>query len=264
MPTVTSQDGTTIAYDKAGRGPPIVLVAGALSARLSWSGVELAEHLSPWFTVFNYDRRGRGDSGDTQPYAVAREIEDIEALVEAAGGSAFLFGHSSGAALVLETSLVLGNKIRKVAIYEVPYNDDPAAQRAWSQYIDQLTDLLAMERRGDAVALFLKYVGTPADQIEAIRRSSAWARLEKLAPTLAYDHTHLIGTTAVIPVAKLQRLDTPVLVMYGGSGHPFMRMTAEKVSDTLPHAGLRKLEGQKHEISPEAIVPPLVEFFLGP
>ena len=146
--TVTSKDGTRIAYDTIGHGPPVILVAGAMCSRSFWSGPELAKLLARRFTVYNYDRRGRGESGDTMPYAVAREIEDIEALIDEAGGSAYLYGHSSGAALVLEAALRLGKKVKKLAMYEAPYNDDAQAQRAWKQYIKQLTEALAAGRRG--------------------------------------------------------------------------------------------------------------------
>src|SRR6266699_3110311 len=152
MHVATSKDGTTIAYDRQGQGPAIILVAGALCSRLGWSGPHLSNLLAPHFTAYNYDRRGRGDSGDTKPYAVAREVEDIEALVDEAGGSAYLYGHSSGAALALEAALRLGNKVKKLAMYEAPYNEDAEAQRAWKEYIKQLTKLLAADRRGDAVA----------------------------------------------------------------------------------------------------------------
>jgi len=190
MHVVTSKDGTNIAYDKQGEGQAVILVAGALCARLSWSGPELSRLLSPHFTVFNYDRRGRGDSGDTKPYAVEREIEDIEALIDEAGGTASLYGHSSGGALTMETAIKLGDKsVKKLAMYEVPYNDDVNAQRAWREYIKKLTELLTTDRRGDAVALFMKSTGTPDEQIEGMRHAPFWQALESIAPTLAYDHT---------------------------------------------------------------------------
>src|SRR5436305_399997 len=163
--TVTSKDGTRIAYDKIGQGPAVILVAGALCSRSFWSGPELAKLLAPHFTVYNYDRRGRGDSGDTRPYAVAREIEDIEALIDEAGGSAYLYGHSSGAALVLEAAILLGQKIKKLALYDAPYHEEPADRQAYKDYIKQLTQALAADRRGDAVAAFMHYVGMPTDQI---------------------------------------------------------------------------------------------------
>jgi pimeloyl-ACP methyl ester carboxylesterase len=126
--TVTSKDGTKIAYDKMGHGPAVILVAGALCSRSFWSGPELAKLLAHGFTVYNYDRRGRGESDDTKPYAVAREIEDIEALIDEAGGSASLYGHSSGAALALEAAIRLVKKVKKLALYEAPYNDDAEAK----------------------------------------------------------------------------------------------------------------------------------------
>src|SRR2546425_38336 len=196
MNTVTSKDGTKIAYDKQGEGPAVILVYGALCYRSFGSLPELVKLLAPHFTVYNYDRRGRGDSGDTRPYAVEREVEDIEALIDEAGGQASLYGHSSGAALALEAALRLGNKAKKLAMYEVPYNDDAGAQRAWKQYIKQLTEALAADRRGDAAALFMEFVGTPADQIEAMRHSPAWPMFEAIAPTLAYDHSAILGEDA--------------------------------------------------------------------
>src|SRR5207302_3085775 len=216
MHIVTSKDGTNIAYDMQGEGQAVILVAGALCARLSWSGPELAKLLSPHFTVFAYDRRGRGDSGDTRPYAVEREVEDIEALIDEAGGVASLYGHSSGAALALEATVKLGDKVKKLAMYEVPYNDESQARRAWSQYIQQLTELLAADRRGDAVALFMRYVGTPADQIEAMRHAPVWPMLEAIAPTLAYDHTAILGEDSSIPIERAASVRVPTLVMNGG------------------------------------------------
>src|SRR5436305_4591133 len=136
MRTVISKDGTPIAFDQSGHGPPIILVAGATATRLAEA--LLAAALAPHFTVFAYDRRGRGESGDTAPYAVEREVEDIDALINEAGGSAFVFGHSSGAALALEAAVQLGEKVKKLAMYEIPYNDDREAKLAWRAYIQQL------------------------------------------------------------------------------------------------------------------------------
>src|SRR5438128_7498374 len=200
--TVTSKDGTRIAYDTIGHGPPVILVAGAMCSRSFWSGPELAKLLAPRFTVYNYDRRGRGESGDTMPYAVAREIEDIEALIDEAGGSAYLYGHSSGAALSLEAALRLGNKVKKLAMYEAPYNDDAEAQRAWKEYIKQLTEAFAADSRDEAVVLFKEYVRTPADQIEGMRHAPNWPMFEALAPTLAYDHTAILGEDASVPTER--------------------------------------------------------------
>jgi pimeloyl-ACP methyl ester carboxylesterase len=262
MHVVTSKDGTNIAYDKQGEGPAVILVAGALCARLSWSGPELAKLLSPHFTVFNYDRRGRGDSGDTKPYAVEREIEDIEVLIDEAGGTASLYGHSSGGALAMEAALKLGSsKVKKLAMYEVPYNDDVNAQRAWREYIKKLTDLLATDRRGDAVALFMKYVGTPDEQIEGMRHAPFWQALESLAPTLAYDHTAILGENSSVPTERAMQVLVPTLVMNGGASFPFMHETAQALSKAIPNAQLCTLEGQTHDVANEALAPVLVNFF---
>ena len=138
MNTLSSPDGTTIAYDTQGEGPALILVDGALTVHSSGSGSELAKLLAPHFTVYGFDRRGRGESGDTLPYAVDREIDDIEALIDRAGGSAFLYGHSSGGPLAMRTAIRLGSKVSKIAMYEPPYNNDPGAQESWSQYLRQL------------------------------------------------------------------------------------------------------------------------------
>jgi pimeloyl-ACP methyl ester carboxylesterase len=259
--TVTSKDGTIIAYDQWGEGPAVILVAGALCARLSWSGPAIAALLAPHCTVYNYDRRGRGDSGDTKPYAVAREIEDIEALIDEAGGSAYLFGHSSGASLALDAAAALGTKVKKLAMYEAPYNDDPAAQRRWGEYTRRLTDLLAEDRRGEAIALFMALVGTPADQIEGMRHAPFWPALEAIAPTLAYDHTAILGEDGALPIERAGQVTVPALVMAGGASFPFMHETARALSEAMPHAQLRILEGQRHEVSPEVLAPVLIEFF---
>jgi pimeloyl-ACP methyl ester carboxylesterase len=261
MSKVLSKDGTSIVFDQAGQGPALILVTGAFTTRADWSS--LAAHLAPHFRVFAYDRRGRGESGDTMPYGVEREIEDIEALITEAGGSAFLYGHSSGAALALEAAIELGEKVKKLAMYEAPYDNDPEAQRTWSQYIHHLTEALAANRRGDAVALFMQYVGTPSEQIEAIHQTPAWSSLEAIAPTLAYDHTAIMGKDRSVPIERAAQVRVPTLVMYGSASFPFMSETARALSQAMPHAQLRTLEGQTHDVAPQILAPVLVEFFLG-
>jgi pimeloyl-ACP methyl ester carboxylesterase len=261
MNSVLSKDGTRIAYDKLGEGPAVILVAGALCARLSWAGPELARLLSLRYTVYNYDRRGRGDSSDTSPYAVEREVEDIQALIDDAGGSAYVYGHSSGAALALEAAARLGDAVKKLALYEAPYNDDPQAQAAWREYIRQLSRLLAENRRGDAVALFMKYVSTPDDQIEEARQAPFWQALEAIAPTLAYDHTAILGEANAIPTARAGRVNAPTLVMSGGDSFPFIKVTAQALSQAIPHAKLRMVPGQTHAVESDVLAPVLLEFF---
>jgi pimeloyl-ACP methyl ester carboxylesterase len=261
MNTVRSKDGTMIAFDEQGDGPALILVDGAMSTRSSGSKPDLAKLLAQHFTVYSYDRRGRGDSGDTRPYAVEREIEDIDAMIDEAGGSAFVYGHSSGGSLALEAAVELGDKVIKLAVYEVPYNDDPEARKAWGEYIKNLTEALASDRRGDAIALFMAYVGMPAAQIEAMRHAPFWAGMEAVAPTLAYDHTAIMGKDGSIPTERAARVHVPTLVMNGGNGAPFMLETARTLSKAIPVAELRTLDGQTHDVHPGALAPVLVQFF---
>ena len=261
MQFVTSRDRTKIAYDRDGSGPVLILVAGALCARLTWSGRDLSRLLAPGFTVYNYDRRGRGDSGDAKPYAIEREIDDIEALIDAAGGTACLYGHSSGASLVLEAAVKIPNKIRKLALYEAPYNDDPKARTAFGQYTKELTVLLAAHRHDDAVASFMKYVGAPAEQIEGIRISPTWQTFIALAPTLAYDHVEILHKDGAIPTKLAESVTVPALVMYGEASYPFMGVTARQLCRLMPNAKLRVLEAQRHDVSSEVVAPILAEFF---
>jgi len=217
----------------------------------------LAQH----FTVFHYDRRGRGDSTDTLPYALEREVEDIEALISEAGGSAFLFGISSGAALAFESALALGGKVQKLAMYEPPYNDDADACQAWKQFRKQLKEALAAGRRGDAVGLFMMLLGMPSDHLDGMRHHPMWSMLEAVAPTIAYDAAAL-GEDASIPTERAGGLAVATLVMDGGATEfPFMHVTALALANAIPNAQHRTLDGQTHEVSAEALAPVLIEFF---
>lgn len=256
---VISRDGTPIAFEQSGQGPALILVAGALNTRADWSS--LAAHLAPHFRVYAYDRRGRGESGDRAPYAVEREVEDIEALINAAGGAASVFGHSSGAALALEAAVLLGTRINKLAIYEAPYNDEPGARRAWAIYIERLTEALTAGRRGDALALFLQYLGMSDEQLAAMRHSPAWPPLEALAPTLAYDHTAVLGSDPSVPVARAACVQVPALIMNGEASYPFMYETARTLSAAMPRAQLATLARQGHGPA-AAVLAPVLQAFL--
>jgi pimeloyl-ACP methyl ester carboxylesterase len=262
MRTVTSKDGTTIAFDQSGQGPVLILVDGALQYRAFDQGMrQLADLLAPHFTVIHHDRRGRGDSTDTLPYAVEREIEDIAALIDQAGGSAFLFGISSGASLAFEAALALGGKVKKLAMFEAPYNSDHTAKQTWQEYTKRLADLLAAQRRGDAVALFMQLVGAPADSIDGMRQHPIWPLFEAVAPTLAYDHIAILGEDAAVPVERATRLAVPTLLLDGSASYPFMHETAVALANAMPNAQQRTLAGQTHEVAPEALAPVLIEFF---
>ncbi len=261
MKKVTSNDGTEIAYEKRGEGPTVILVDGALCYRSFGPMPRLAELLAPHFAVYNYDRRGRGDSGDTQPYALEREVEDIEALIHEAGEAAFVFGTSSGACLALESALRLGDKVKKLAMYEPPYNSEKDFRQAWKEYRQQLAELLAAGRRGDSAALFMQLVGTPADQIDGMRQAPMWPMFEAVAPTLAYDAAAL-GADRSVPIQQAAKVVTPALVM-NGTAIPFMLDTAKALAEAMPHAQHRTLEGQTHDVNLEVLTPVLVEFFSG-
>ena len=263
MAVVRSDDGTAIAYERQGDGPALVVVDGALTTRGSESKAQLVELLSPLLTVYVYDRRGRGDSGDTAPYAVEREIEDIAALISEAGGSVALYGHSSGACLALEAALALGSvRVSRLAMYEAPYDDDPAARQGWEKYLADMTAALSDGRPGDAAAYFMAFVGTPAAEIETMRRAPFWPGIEAVAPTLAYDHAALLGKDRSVPAGRASRIAVPTLVMHGGDGAPFMADTARTLEGTIPGAKLRTLAGQGHNVSPQALAPVLAEFAL--
>jgi pimeloyl-ACP methyl ester carboxylesterase len=261
MDTVNSRDGTTIAYDKVGGGPALILVDGALTVHSAGGKSELARLLAPDFTVYGYDRRGRGRSNDTLPYAVDREIDDIEALIDRAGGSAFLYGHSSGGTLVMQTAVRLGGRVSRIAIYEAPHNDDPGAQQAWGEYLTELRDLLADGRRGDAVELFLRFVGTPDEQVAGMRTAPFWPSMEAIAPTLAYDHAAIIGERWSAPTDLAARVSVPALVMAGDASLPFMPHTAQVLSEAMTHGELRFLTGEPHNVHPAVLAPVLTEFF---
>lgn len=261
MPQVVSKDGAKIAYENMGRGPAVVIVDGALAYRGNFGLVPLAAALSQNFTAYTYDRRGRGESTDTQPYAVEREIEDIEALIDAAGGSAFVFGISSGAALAMEAAIKLGIKIRKLAMYEPPYNSDEAFRQAWRDYRRRLKESLEAGRRGDAVALFMMLTGMPANRVPEMRQDPMWPMLEAVAPTLAYDAA-IMGEDATVPTKRAANVAVPTLIMDGGASYQFMHDTANALAKAIPDARHRTLEDQTHDVAPEALAQALKEFFV--
>lgn len=261
MHIVTSRDGTRIAYDKVGKGPAVIVVNGALAERSS--NAELAQLLAPHLTVVSYDRRGRGDSGDNQPYAVQREIEDIEALIDSAGGSAYVYGKSSGASLALQATSVLGDKVKKLALYEAPYSEAAGAAREWREFRAQLDGLLAADRRADAVTLFMKFVGAPDEVLAKMKASPAWPGMVALAPTLAYDNA-VLGDDRAVPVGIAAKVKAMTLVMDGSASvgpMPFMRATADKLGQVIPRAQRQVVEGQAHDVNAKVLAPILLKFF---
>ena len=256
METVTSKDGTMIAYDRPGVGPPVVLVGGAAVDRMADAAI--AQELASDFTVFNYDRRGRGDSGDTLPYAIEREIEDIEAVINAAGGEANLWGSSSGAVLAM-TAVEGGAPVWKLAMWEPPFIPE-GYPRPPEDQVEQLERMVAEDRRGDAVEYFMsKVVGLPPEVVEGAKQQPFWAATEALAHTLAYD-ARIMGDYSV-PVERAAVITAPALVAAGGADMPFMRESAQALADALPNGEVRFLDGQGHDVDPTVLTPVLNGFF---
>jgi pimeloyl-ACP methyl ester carboxylesterase len=255
MPTVNSRDGTTIAFERFGQGPPVILVVGAFNDRTT--GVPLAEFLAPHFSVLTYDRRGRGDSGDTPPYAVEREIDDVAALIAAAGGSAAVFGYSSGANLSLQAA-GHGLPITKLACYDAPYMADRSHLPPPTNHAARLAELIAAGRRGDAVEYFqTQLVGLPEEVVAQLRQAPFRPALEAMAHTLVYEATILDDMS--LPTELAASIATPTLLIAGGASL-FMRAAAEALADALPHGQARILEGQTHDMVPSVLGPVLEEF----
>jgi pimeloyl-ACP methyl ester carboxylesterase len=263
MRVVTSKDGTKIAHERSGKGPPVIIVNGALTTRSG--AAELAQLLASSFTVYSYDRRGRGDSADAKTYVVEREIEDLEALIDEAGGSAYVYGGSSGASLAIEAAAKLGGEIKKLALFEAPYDESEGAADKWKRFRIELGERLAADRRGDAVALFLKLVGVPDETLAGMKASPAWPGMEAIAPTIAYDSA-VVGDDRSVPVERAAKIQAATLVMDGGASvetMPFMRVTADKLAKAIPNARRRTIEGQGHDVSAKVMAPILIEFFSG-
>jgi pimeloyl-ACP methyl ester carboxylesterase len=255
--TVVSQDGTSIAFDRAGRGPAVILVnAGPTDRNVN---AALAGLLTAQFTVINYDRRGRGDSGDTEPYAVDREYEDLDAVIDAAGGSAFVFGNSGGGILALEAA-ARGLAITKLAVWEPPYILDGTRPPVPKDYRQQLSDLLAAGRRGDMVELFMtQAVGLPAEFVASLRASPFFPSMEVVAHALVYD-AMIVGDFS-LPTRRLATVKAPTLVVDGGQT-PWLTTAAEAVATALPDAQRRTLEGQPHNVDAAALAPVVADFLL--
>lgn len=266
---VTSKDGTRIGYDRAGKGPVLVLCSGALSERsdLARFAALLTEH----FTVLNFDRRGRGQSGDTPPYAVEREVEDIAALLDSvaedsAGAKAYAFGHSSGAVLALEAAARLPERIAKAVLFEPPFVVDDSRPPVPADFVAHVTALVAAGKRGDAVAYFMRdAVGVPAEFVDGMRKSPMWAGMEQRAHTLAYDGM-LMGDTQggkPLPEKRWAAARMPALVLCGGASEPWLHAGTEALADLLPAAEHRVLAGLDHAaaiMAPEVLAPVVVEF----
>ncbi len=260
---VRSQDGTTIAFTRIGEGPPLILVDAALGSRAFGAMVKLAPLLAERFSVYTYDRRGRGASSDSAgPYAVEREVEDLEAVIAEAGGSAFVYGISSGGALALEAAKRISS-IRSFAVYEAPFVVDDTYPPMADDYLTELERLVAADRRGDAVKMFLRRVGVPAFVVALMPLLPVWSKLKGTAHTLPYDiaivEAHQKG--APLRAEEWASVSAPALVIAGSKSPLWMRNGMEALAGALPAAQHRLLERQTHIVKPAALAPVLVEYF---
>ena len=264
MELATSRDGTRIAYDRRGSGPALILVDGARGHRaFNPHGAALADLLQDAFTVHTYDRRGRGDSGDTAPYAVEREIEDLEALIRAAGGRAHLFGMSSGAVLALDAA-AHGLAVESLVLYEPPFIVDGSRPPLPPDYAVRVGALAADGRRAEAVEYFMTAaVGLPAELLGGMREDPSFARMEQVAHTLAYDAAVMGGTMSGVPLPphRWASVTAPVLVADGGKSEHTFADGADALAAVLRDVQRTTLDGQTHDVDPEVLAPVLRDFF---
>jgi len=256
----TSADGTRIAYETIGSGTPMVIVSGAFGTRTD--ARELAEALSGRFTVAGYDRRGRGDSGDTQPYSPARELDDLRAVIDALGGSAFVYGHSSRGAHSLD-AVAVGLPITKLAVYEPPFTVDDSRPPYPDGFVETLRGMVRAGRRGDAVAEFWRTgLLMPESEIEKARQAPFWPKLESLAHTLIYDFEVLGDRISGRPLPPdwADSIAIPVLIFEGGDSPATLRNVVTSLEAILPHATKRTLSGQGHG-APAGVLAPILESF---
>jgi pimeloyl-ACP methyl ester carboxylesterase len=257
--SVKSKDGTPIAFDQVGAGPPVILVVGAFNERST--GAPLAEVLAPDFTAITYDRRGRGASGDTAPYAVEREIEDLDALIDAAGGAASVFGYSSGAALGLKAAAA-GSAITRLAMYDLPPVIDDGRPRESADHAARLGELIAAGRRGDAVEYFqARLVGLPDEVVAQLRHAPFRPALEAIAHTLVYEA--MIVGDRWLPTDLATSITVPTFAVAAGAGSPLLPATAHALAAAVPNARALVLDGQTHDIDPNVLGPVLKDFFAG-
>ncbi|MGZ4436554.1 MAG: alpha/beta fold hydrolase [Nocardioidaceae bacterium] len=259
----TSADGTEIAYEVSGSGPALVLVDGALCQRAMGPARGLARELAGSFTVFAYDRRGRGDSGPgTSPWDLARELEDLGAVIDAAGGTAHLFGASSGATLALEAARQ-GAPVDRVVAYESPFIVDDARPANDPRLPERVGQMVAAGRRGDAVRTFMRTVGVPAPVVLVMPLLPVWRKLTAIAHTLPYDLSIVVPHQQgePLPAGYYDAVGAETLVLAGGKSPAYMRNAQAAITDAVPRARLETLAGQTHVVKP-AVVAPVVRSFL--
>ncbi|MGB3440046.1 MAG: alpha/beta hydrolase [Actinophytocola sp.] len=263
MRPAISADGTAIAYEVSGDGPPLVIVDGAMCYRDSGPSRPLAAELAGDFTVYTYDRRGRGETAVAE-CTPEREIEDLEAIIKEAGGAAYLFGASSGAMLALEAASA-GVGTTKLAMYEPPLIVDGTHAPAPESALPEMRALISENRRGDAVKAFMKSVDVPGLGIMMMRLAPVWKKLTGVAHTLPDDLALLAGLRQgrPLPADRWTTATMPTLVADGGKSPEYLRNGAAALAAVLPNARHETVPGQTHLVKPKALAPVLRAFFLG-
>ncbi|TGK79168.1 alpha/beta hydrolase [Leptospira noumeaensis] len=255
---VISRDGTTIAYDKIGSGPPLIFVTGAICHRKFQPIIDDAKTLSQNFTVYNYDRRGRGDSGDKEIYSVQSEVEDIEALINAAGGSAYIYGHSSGAVLAMETALALPNKVKKVYIYDPPYVSNEKEHNEYQLTKEKIKNLLSEKKYSKAIDEFLVSIGMPKIFTYVLPLTPGWDRTVQLAPTLIYDITL---TENLPPIERLSKIKVPIYIAYGEESPEEINRVTNILAKNIQGSILQEILKQDHSVDTKILLPTMIQFF---
>ncbi|MGI5524415.1 alpha/beta fold hydrolase [Micromonospora sp. CA-259024] len=255
---VRSADGTPIAFERSGVGPPIILVGGAFSDRDATRA--LGEALAPDFTVFGYDRRGRGHSGDTPPYEIGREIDDLAALIAAAGGSAAVYGISSGAVLAA-LATAQGLPVTRLVVFEPPFQVGSHVG-VWKDITAQLIELIAADDRDGAVEIFLSAsVGLPAETIAEMRAQPMWGALTAIAHTLPYDA--IVTAGGRFPADRLAAVAAPTLAVDSTGSPQWLRDASRATAEAVPGGRSISLDGDYHDVPPTTLAPALREFLLG-
>jgi pimeloyl-ACP methyl ester carboxylesterase len=257
MKTIQSKDGTILSYDVYGSGPALIYITGAICFRNFSPVVKDAKTFASEFTVYNYDRRGRGDSTDTKPYTVEREVEDIEAMIDAAGGKAFLYGHSSGAVLALEAALHLPNKVIKATLYDPSYTS-ASEKSGYSLVRQEVMALLHQKKNAQALKRFLIGIGMPKAFVFFLPLMPGWRTMKALAPTLEYD---MFMTRDTPPVDRAAEVKIPMHIIYGEKSPSSIHEAAKDLAKAIPNSQLSMMTGQDHMVSAKALLPLLASFF---
>ncbi|HMQ06930.1 MAG TPA: alpha/beta hydrolase [Saprospiraceae bacterium] len=258
-----STDGTNIAFSKTGKGKPLILVDGAFCHRKFGANEKLPQYLHDHFTVYSYDRRGRNESGNTLPYSPQKEYDDLQTIINEAGGNAFVYGISSGAALALEAANQ-GVKIDKMALFEAPFITDASRLPLPDNFLDRLKSCIDEEKRGKAVQLFLRTgIGLPAMVVWMMHIMPAWKQMKQWAHTLPYD-IEILGNTGSgkpLGIEKWSNVTNPVLVISGSNSAQWSQNSMQELVTVLPNARHLTLKGQSHIVNPKVIVKELIQFF---